>query len=282
MRIIQITDTHLSPTKLHFNGNWSPLIDWMADQKPDLIIHTGDFTVDGADVEDDLIFCRELMADLPAPMLCLPGNHDIGHLPASRQPVNTERLQRWRDHFGPEYWTLNFGQWLLIGLNSLIMGDGSVLEEKQFHWLEQQLNHSEGCPVAIFAHKPLFIDSPDEGETGLWGIPPVPRQRLMELFARHHVQLHASGHLHRAWSGEAAGISYVWAPSAGFVAHAIDRELPGDRIVGAVIHDLDDTATSKIVEIETLSHHVIDDVMHEVYPSNLNREKLKPQENPPA
>lgn len=272
MRIIQITDTHLSPTKSHFNSNWSPLVDWIADQKPDLIIHTGDFTIDGADGEDDLIFCHELLADLPAPTLCLPGNHDIGHLPASRQPVDDKRLQRWRTHFGPEFWSLNFGQWLLIGLNSLILGSGTPLEEEQFHWLERTLNEGEGRPVAVFAHKPLFIDALEEGDTGLWGVPPIPRQRLSDLFARHNVQLHASGHLHRAWSGEANGTRYIWAPSAGFVAHAIDRELPGERIVGAVIHDLDNAARSEIVEIDSLTHHVIDEVMHEVYPYNLKRD----------
>lgn len=273
MRIIQITDTHLSPTKPHFNDNWAPLVDWIAAQKPDLIIHTGDFTIDGADMEDDLAFCRELTADLPVPMLCLPGNHDIGHLPSSRQPVNAQRIHRWRMHFGPEHWAQDFDQWRLIGLNSLILGDGSDLEEEQFRWLEQTLSEAEGRPIAIFAHKPLFIDTPDEGETGLWGIPPLPRQRLAQLFAQHNVQLHASGHLHRAWTGQANGTNYIWAPSAGFVAHTIDRELPGKHIVGAVVHDLGKTAHSEIVEIATLRHYVIDDVMHEVYPHNLHRER---------
>ncbi|MCX2697891.1 metallophosphoesterase family protein [Ochrobactrum chromiisoli] len=273
MRIIQITDTHLSPTKPHFNSNWLPLVNWIADQKPDLIIHTGDFTVDGADIEEDLAFCRELIADLPAPILCLPGNHDIGHLPASRQPVNAQRLQRWRAHFGPDYWARDFGQWRLIGLNSLILGDGSTDEEQQFLWLEQQLSESGGRPAAVFAHKPLFVDALDEGNTGLWGVPPRPRQRLADLFADYNVKLHASGHLHRAWSGQANGTNYVWAPSAGFVAHAINRELPGERIIGAVVHNLDDTVRSEIVEVDTLIHYVIDDVMHEVYPHNLNGNK---------
>ncbi len=41
MKIIQITDTHFSPEKTHFNGNWAPLLTWIEDTRADLIIHTG-------------------------------------------------------------------------------------------------------------------------------------------------------------------------------------------------------------------------------------------------
>jgi len=266
LRIVQITDTHLSPTKSHFNSNWSPLVAWVEQQKPDLIIHTGDLTVDGADVEADLIFCRDRIAELSAPVLSLPGNHDIGHLPGSHQPVNLQRLERWRAHFGPDYWAKDFGDWRIIGLNSLIIGADSSEEEEQFQWLEAQLNNSDGKPVAIFAHKPVFVDAPNEGDTGYWGIRPAPRQRLYDLFSAYNVKLHASGHLHRAWAGATGGVSYIWAPAAAFTVGSIERDLPGERILGAVIHDLDETARSEIVHIAELKPFVIDDVMHEVYP----------------
>jgi len=266
LRIVQITDTHLSPTKSHFNSNWAPLVAWIEEQKPDLIIHTGDLTVDGADMQADLAFCRERIAELSAPVLSLPGNHDIGHLPGSHQPVNMQRLKRWRDHFGPHYWAKDLGNWRIIGLNSLIIGADSAEEEEQFQWLEAELNNSDGKPVAIFAHKPVFVDQPDEGDTGYWGIRPAPRQRLYDLFAANNVKLHASGHLHRAWAGEAYGTSYIWAPAAAFIVGAMERDLPGERILGAAIHDLGETVESEIVRIEELTPYVIDDVVHEVYP----------------
>ena len=31
MRIIQISDTHLSPGKTHFGDNWAPLAAWIAE-----------------------------------------------------------------------------------------------------------------------------------------------------------------------------------------------------------------------------------------------------------
>ena len=64
MRIIQISDTHLSPGKTHFTDNWAPLAGWIAEQQPDLVIHTGDVTVDGADVTEDLRYTAELMRGL--------------------------------------------------------------------------------------------------------------------------------------------------------------------------------------------------------------------------
>jgi 3',5'-cyclic AMP phosphodiesterase CpdA len=45
MRIVQISDTHLSPDKPYFSDNWPPLAAWIADHHPDLVIHTGDVTL---------------------------------------------------------------------------------------------------------------------------------------------------------------------------------------------------------------------------------------------
>ena len=47
VRVIQISDTHLSPGKQHFVPNWEPVATWLRAQRPDFVIHTGDVTVDG-------------------------------------------------------------------------------------------------------------------------------------------------------------------------------------------------------------------------------------------
>lgn len=266
MRIIQISDTHMSPVKSHFNDNWQPLVAWLEEQKPDLIIHTGDLAVDGADIEDDLLFCKNCFQELPARVLSVPGNHDIGHLPDSYQPVNPERLARWNRHFGSDRWAEDFGGWRIIGLNSLIIGSGEPAEEDQFEWLERELQMSNGKPVAVFAHKPLFVDDPEEGDSGYWGVRPTPRQRLYDLFTTYNVKIHASGHLHRAYVTETRGIQCIWGPASGFIVGPMERDLPGERILGAVIYDFDENVTTEIVEIGSLTPFLIDDVVHEVYP----------------
>jgi len=40
MRIVQISDTHLSPDKPHFVNNWMSLAAWIADQQPDSVRRT--------------------------------------------------------------------------------------------------------------------------------------------------------------------------------------------------------------------------------------------------
>ena len=76
MRVLQISDTHLGAAKRQFLANWAPLADWIARQDADVTIHTGDLTVDGADVDDDMRLCGELLRSLPGTVLAVPGNHD--------------------------------------------------------------------------------------------------------------------------------------------------------------------------------------------------------------
>lgn len=267
MKIVQISDTHLSPSKSHFNNNWEPVRAWIEEMAPDLVIHTGDLTIDGADREDDITFSLGLINRLSMPVLVVPGNHDVGHLPGSHQPVDPERLARWRRLAGPDYWVSDHGDWRLVGFNSLLVGFEDEEEEKQFAWLEEQLRDRDGRKVAVFAHKPLFVDEPQEGDTGYWGIRPRQRQRLFDLFAGADVALHASGHLHWAWTGEHAGMSLVWAPPTSFIIDTLERQMPGERLVGAVVHTFSEAGVvSEIVAVPGLVSHVLDPIVEEVYP----------------
>ena len=267
MKIIQITDTHFSPTKRHFNGNWAPLLSWIEAQGPDLVIHTGDLTVDGADHADDIAFSMELMRQVSAPMLIVPGNHDVGHLPGSQQPVDAVRLERWNRIIGADRFVRDIEGWRLIGFNSLLLGMSDAAEEEQLAWLAEAFVGADGRRIALFTHKPLFVDDPHEGDTGYWSVRPDPRARLYALMQSHDVGLVASGHLHWAWQGMWDETALVWGPSAAFIIDTLEREMPGERLVGAVIHEFSGgTVTSQIVAVPGMTAHVIDDVIDEVYP----------------
>ncbi len=268
MKIIQITDTHFSPEKAHFNGNWAPLLTWIEEQKADLVIHTGDLTVDGADKAGDITFCMDLMRQVSTPMLIVPGNHDVGHFSDMSQPVNAERLGRWRSLVGDDRFVEDSDGWRLVGLNALLFGHEDEEEEAQFEWLRTAFEERDGRRLALFAHKPLFVDDPHEGDTGYWGLRPKQRQRVFDLMADHDVALYASGHLHWAWQGRFKNTSLVWGPSAAFVIDTLEREMPGERLIGAVVHHLGDDVRSEIVAVPGMTAHVIDDVIHEVYPAS--------------
>lgn len=271
MKVIQITDTHFSPEKTHFNGNWAPLLNFIEDSGADLVVHTGDLTVDGADKEADITFSMELMRQVKVPMLIVPGNHDVGHFAHMDQPVNAERLGRWRRIVGGDRFVEDANGWRLVGLNALLLGHEDEEEEAQFEWLRTAFEERDGRRLALFSHKPLFVDAPDEGDTGYWSVRPVQRKRLTDLIAAHDVALFASGHLHWAWLGRFDNTAITWGPSAAFVIDKLEREMPGERLVGAVVHTFEDDVRSEIVAVPGMTAHVIDEVVHEVYPRSAHK-----------
>lgn len=267
-RIVQISDTHLSLRKRHFAANWDPVCDWVRAQDADLVVHTGDLTVDGADSEDDMKDGARLMRMLDKPFRAVPGNHDVGEAGNPHQPVDAVRVDRWRRHFGDDRWSEDVGDWRLIGFNSMLCGAGGRDEARQLEWLEAAMAGAAGRSLAWFTHRPLFIDSPDEGDTGYWSVKPAPRARLLDLVSRHRVALVATGHLHKWRDARVGGCRYVWCASSGFLVGPDNQpDMPGDKRLGATVYDLDgrDAAVTHH-DIAGLSTFWIDDVLHEVYP----------------
>jgi 3',5'-cyclic AMP phosphodiesterase CpdA len=268
MRIIQISDTHLSRGKPHFAANWPPLAAWIAAQNPDLVIHTGDVTIDGADVEDDLRYAAELMRSLGVRFRAVPGNHDVGDAGNPRQPVTAERLARWRAYFGPDWWVEDAEGVRLIGLDAMLLGSGNREEAAQADWLDGVMESAGGRKIAWFLHRPLFLDNPDEPDTGYWSVEPESFSRLIELVGRRSVALVASGHLHKAHQTVRDGTRYVWAPASSFlVGPEIQPPMPGEKRLGAVLYEVHGSALEpSIIDVPGLAPYWLDDVIDEVYP----------------
>ena len=79
VRIVQFSDTHIS----HLGGtpseNMSLLVDFLNEElRPDLVIHTGDVVILNPDSPDDRQAAWQLLRQINAPLLVLPGNHDVG------------------------------------------------------------------------------------------------------------------------------------------------------------------------------------------------------------
>lgn len=268
LRVVQISDTHLSPVKGHFGSNWQPVADWITSLRPELVIHTGDVTVDAADQEEDARYASALLRALEVPWLAVPGNHDVGDARNPVQPVNAERLARWQRHFGDDRWVFDVERWRLIGLNAMLLGSGEPEEAVQWRWLDRALSEAGDRSIAWFLHRPLFLESPDEPDTGYWSIKPAVRRELMTRVCEHRVALIASGHLHRWHDASRDGTRYVWGPSSGFlVGPSQAPPMPGSARLGAVVHTFDGSSVSvDFAGIERLRDYWIDDVIDEVYP----------------
>jgi len=267
-RVVQISDTHLSPAKQHFAVNWKPLRDWVLAQHADLIIHTGDLTVDGADSEDDMRAGAELMRSLGAPVRAVPGNHDVGEAGNPYQPVNAERLARWRRYFGSDWWSHDLAQWRLVGIDSMLFGSGDAEEARQLEWLTQVMASAGDRRIAWFTHRPLFIDHPHEADTGYWSVKPGPREQMLDLLRRHDVSIVSTGHLHKWRDSVVDGCRFVWCGSSGFLVGPDNQpDMAGEKRLGAVVYDFHGTdVTIRRGDVPELTTLWIDDVLHEVYP----------------
>jgi len=267
MRIVQVSDTHLSATLEHFQGNVDKIALALGGLKPALFIHTGDVSMDGVRVRKDLEVARDWNALLPAPVLSLPGNHDVGDLATIRadQQLNDERLAVWRDVIGPDWWSHDLGGWQLIGLNAMLFGTGHLDEGVQFEWLASILQSER--PIAVFLHKPLCVEDIDEGPCGYWTVAPQPRARLMALLAARPVKMIASGHVHVERQRVVDGVDHVWCPAASFVVGASQEDLGGEARIGYAVHDFGaDRVVSRFVHPDGVEALELDAVRDEIYP----------------
>jgi 3',5'-cyclic AMP phosphodiesterase CpdA len=224
-RLTQISDTHLTRRLTKLTDNFHRVAAHIDATRPDLVVNSGDVAFDGPTSRADLEFAKGLHAELPVPCRYLPGNHDIGDNPTAVGPVPSHpaselHLQNFRTVIGEDRWRFNEAGWCFIGLNSLIMNTGLGSEAEQFDWLASELSRTNGKPVALFLHKPLYLDAPDDPElesSAIRYVPQPARRRLIEMFAAVDLRLVASGHVHQRRDFTYGRVRQVWAPSAGFI-----------------------------------------------------------------
>ena len=158
--VIFVSDTHLSPDAPEAQQNWAAVVRYVTAASPDLVIHLGDLSLDGARNPADLDHARGQLELLPVPWAAVPGNHDIGDnpLPSAGEgiAVTADRRQRWLDVVGTDYWSLGIADWTLLAVNAQLAGSGLTAEASQWSWLEDQLTRADpGQRIALLAHKPL-------------------------------------------------------------------------------------------------------------------------------
>jgi alkaline phosphatase D len=74
-RVILVSDTHLSASAPQAQANWDAVVRYVGAALPDLVIHLGDLSLDGAGNAGDLHYGRRQLDRLPV---------DAGRLRSSR------------------------------------------------------------------------------------------------------------------------------------------------------------------------------------------------------
>ncbi len=241
-RLTQISDTHLTRRHTTLTENFQRVSEYIDATRPDLVVNTGDLAYDVPSSPGDLAFAGDLHAALPVPCRHIPGNHDIGDNPTVIGPAPTDvATEAGRQNFvsiiGEDRWRFDEAGWCFVGLNSLIMNTGLASEAEQFDWLASELACLNGKPVALFVHKPLFLNTPGDPELEASAIRYVPqpaRRRLIEMFGVVDLRLVASGHVHQRRDFTFGHIRHVWAPSAGFIIPDRMQEVIGSKECGLV------------------------------------------------
>lgn len=241
LRLVQLSDTHLSRWDGPLRRNFRTIAGFVNDTlRPDLVIHAGDSVLSNPDAEEDFLAARELLGLIRAPMLFIPGNHDVGE-PYERTwwTATAERVARYRRHFGPAQWLHWFGDVALIGLNSQIFGTGLAEEHEQWQWLSATAPEVEDRATIVFLHKSFWTGyCGSDGRQG--AIDPVDRDRILEILSGSRLLGVSNGDVHRyrkTWQGEQFEL---WGPSTAFLVHREEtQKLPaGLEQLGVVLFEV--------------------------------------------
>lgn len=267
--LAQVSDTHLGSRTALFRANFDRVARALDAVRPDMVVASGDVSLDGADSDADLVLAAEQFARLGVPVHAIPGNHDVGDHPdlAPKQPVNDERLERFRRAMGPDRWVVDQGNWRLIGLDSQIMG-AHPAEASQARMIEEALATLDGRLLAVFTHKPLFAVDPAEQVFDYWSVPPFARAAVRPIMAHPALRLVASGHLHVHHEAMRGAVRYAWAPSVAFVVAPNEQvDLPGTRPCGVLVHRFgDDAVTTELLEPPGMDRPFIHEIRDQTYP----------------
>jgi 3',5'-cyclic AMP phosphodiesterase CpdA len=217
-RVILVSDTHLSPRAPEAEANWAAVLGYVNAAAPDLVIHLGDLSMDGAHDADDLRHGRRQLDRLAVPWQAVPGNHDIGDNPRPGAPedwtVDARRLQRWLDIVGPDRWSLTINGWTLLGINAQLAGTELPAEAEQWSWLEQHLRERGTSPIALVTHKPVAATEAELASAPPYRFLPRPAwQRIADLFGDKPPPLVLSGHVHQHRRLHLDGTDHLWVPT---------------------------------------------------------------------
>ncbi|GAB2664821.1 metallophosphoesterase [Gordonia jinhuaensis] len=270
MRVIQISDTHISHLGGATSDAMAAYIELINAYEPDLVVHSGDIVILDPDNEDDRLAARTLLDKVNAPVRVIAGNHDVGEPgdhPWAGLAVSKERLTAHRSVFGDDRWLEIGDDWAIVGLNSEVLGSGLPDEEEQFDWLATQAPRIGNRQAMVFTHKPLWNPLPVELEHNI-SVPQQARERLLGALNGVDVRVFASGHLHQfAVAAAPAPFSSaltVSAPSTAFTHPEMGLLGAGLTQLGIVDYDLSSDRAASVRPLYRSLLSVVEATSHDV------------------
>ncbi len=189
MRIIQISDSHISTDTPQRLADLERCVTAVNEQGPDLVIHTGDIAHD-ASVEEYRL-ARDVLEQLQAPWYVMPGNRD------DRNRLVETFHDKLSMHEGFIQYTLDEYpvRLLLIDTLSTMSNKGALCEVRMQH-IQQVFSDNGSTPLMVFMHHTPFevTEIPDPFQFEDWSAV----EQLLEIFAGcKELRAVYCGHVHR-------------------------------------------------------------------------------------
>jgi 3',5'-cyclic AMP phosphodiesterase CpdA len=211
--ILQISDTHIVPEGALVSGRLDTAdalarivarVASIRDQIApiDGVLVSGDLSDDGS--AESYARFKALIAPLNLPVHVIPGNHD------AREPMRAAFADQ-LPASGPLNWIHSIGDIRLIGLDTLVEGQGlGTLATESLTFLESALSQAGDMPVLLALHHPPFRC----GITFMDDIGLNNRKDLRDIIEGFSGTLRmACGHIHNMMVADVAGHITISAPS---------------------------------------------------------------------
>jgi 3',5'-cyclic-AMP phosphodiesterase len=227
--VLQLSDIHLTATGGELRGTdpdfrlATVLAAWEAvGKRVDLVLLTGDNADDGS--EEAYVRLAAALAPLDAPVVALPGNHDV---PATLAAV-----------FGPPP-LVELGAWRIVGFDT--SRPGQIHGTLDVPATLDLLDHLDERPTVVALHHP-----PTSASTHDWFQLDGGADLVLGLGERPWVRAVASGHLHAVFELEGpSGLALLGGPSTyTAISHDGDAcQFDADEPRGARVLSLHDDGT---------------------------------------
>jgi len=165
--------------------------------RPAFVVVTGDLVQESNnDVQHAELMRISGQLDDDIPLYLTTGNCDVGNTPTA------ESLRIYREKFGPENYSFDVGGSHFVVLNSSVCFDPSEVPDEwdslvEFLRSDLDAHNPKSAHTVVFMHHPLFADSADEPDDGMWTVPLERRRIILDQLRKNNVSGVFTGHWHR-------------------------------------------------------------------------------------
>ncbi|HLI95822.1 MAG TPA: metallophosphoesterase [Candidatus Baltobacteraceae bacterium] len=234
VEFVQISDSHIG-FHLAANPDVTATLKASIDainalpKQPSFVVHTGDVT--HLSKTEQFQTAKDLLSTLKAPLVVLPGEHDM---------IGTQ--SRFFDVFPPERGRTGWRSWDANGVHYVVLVNVfdfekmGLLGTEQLSWLQDDLGaQKSGTPVVVFTHVPLYALYPKWGWTTEDGTKALAQ---LQRFDRVTV---LNGHIHQVIRHQEGNIVFASAnataypqPAPGTAPKPGPLTLPHDSLLHAI------------------------------------------------